>query len=203
MLAITPPKRRRPPPAPRSDLTIGQVAQLCQIATRTAQKWCDSGRLACYRLPQVSLVGMPTRQAHRERRIPRDALLQFRRAESLPIPHQLRRGRCVLLAWTAGLLTQQLEERLGPNVQTRWVTSWVDVGVLLASWQPDRLLVDLGMGRDEAVNALVVAERQQAQGAAVVPDDMQPDEALAFGFSRAWHSEQVEEMVAWLGEGRR
>lgn len=46
---------------PKTILTIGEVAALCGVATRTASQWCDSGLLPSYRLP-----GSSHRRIHRE-----------------------------------------------------------------------------------------------------------------------------------------
>lgn len=37
--------------ADKEVFTVGQVAEICSVAQRTAAKWCDAGLLPSYRLP--------------------------------------------------------------------------------------------------------------------------------------------------------
>ena len=53
--------------------TLGEVAKICGVASRTAAKWCDAGLLASYRLPQCN-----------HRRIQRHHLAQFLATRQIP-----------------------------------------------------------------------------------------------------------------------
>ena len=50
----------------RTIYTTGQVAKICNVATRTIAKWFDEGRLKGYRIP-----------GSQDRRIPQKELLAF------------------------------------------------------------------------------------------------------------------------------
>jgi len=59
-------------------LTSGEVAEICNVAHRTVQKWFDNGLLAGYRLPGSG-----------DRRIPVNNLISFMKANNLPIKESL------------------------------------------------------------------------------------------------------------------
>jgi two-component system response regulator RpaA len=60
-------------------LTTGQIAKICEVAPRTATKWCDDGLIkGCYRLP-----------GSKDRRIPRASLIAFMQQHNLVIPEEL------------------------------------------------------------------------------------------------------------------
>lgn len=54
--------------------TTGQIAKMCKVAPRTVTKWCDSGRLKCYRIPLSE-----------DRRIQEEHLIEFLKAHNMPI----------------------------------------------------------------------------------------------------------------------
>ena len=55
-------------------LTTGQVAEICNVACRTVQKWFDSGLLAGYRIP-----------GSRDRRITITEMRRFIREHNIPV----------------------------------------------------------------------------------------------------------------------
>jgi len=55
-------------------LTTGAIAKLMDVAPRTVSKWCDTGKLKCYRLP-----------ASRDRRVLWDDLRRFSAEYGVPI----------------------------------------------------------------------------------------------------------------------
>lgn len=61
--------------------TIGQVAQICKVAPRTASKWFDSGRLKGYRIP-----------GSQDRRVPQENLIKFMKENQIPIPDDFKLG---------------------------------------------------------------------------------------------------------------
>jgi excisionase family DNA binding protein len=54
--------------------TTGQVAQICNVASRTANKWFDKGLLKGYRIP-----------GSRDRRVPSKELKRFMKAHNIPL----------------------------------------------------------------------------------------------------------------------
>lgn len=67
---------------PAGPFTTGQLCTLLSVSSRTVQKWCDSGMLRCYRLPNLHDAG--------DRRVTREEVLRFVREHGLPIPEQLK-----------------------------------------------------------------------------------------------------------------
>ena len=55
-------------------LTTGEVARICNVASRTVSKWFDSGALQGYRIP-----------GSKDRRIPVSNLLQFMKKHNIPM----------------------------------------------------------------------------------------------------------------------
>ena len=55
-------------------LTTGEVAKVCNVASRTVSKWFDSGQLRGYRIP-----------GSKDRRIPVTNLLAFMKKHSIPM----------------------------------------------------------------------------------------------------------------------
>ena len=56
-------------------LTTGDVARICNVASRTVMQWFDNGLLGGYRIP-----------GSRDRRIPIAELARFMRKYGIPIP---------------------------------------------------------------------------------------------------------------------
>jgi len=59
-------------------LTMGDVARICNVASRTATKWFDGGQLKGYRIP-----------GSRDRRVPISELVCFMRANDIPMSSYL------------------------------------------------------------------------------------------------------------------
>lgn len=72
---------------PKTVLTTGEVAKLCNVAPRTVSKWFDSGHLRGYRIP-----------GSKDRRIPLEHLVRFMRAHGIPLNGlDVSRSRVLLL----------------------------------------------------------------------------------------------------------
>ena len=55
-------------------LTTGEVAKICNVASRTVSKWFDSGQLRGYRIP-----------GSKDRRIPVSNLVKFMKSHGIPM----------------------------------------------------------------------------------------------------------------------
>jgi excisionase family DNA binding protein len=55
-------------------LTTGEVAKICNVASRTVSKWFDSGQLKGYRIP-----------GSKDRRIPVSSLIKFMKSHGIPM----------------------------------------------------------------------------------------------------------------------
>ena len=56
-------------------LSAGEVAEICNVASRTVHKWFDCGHLKGYLIP-----------GSRDRRIPLLELVRFMKAHNIPVP---------------------------------------------------------------------------------------------------------------------
>lgn len=71
--------------------TTGQAAKICRVAPRTFAKWCDSGKIKCYRMPiNGTALG-------NHRRILREDLFAFLKENGYPIDNFLLRTKTPLL----------------------------------------------------------------------------------------------------------
>ena len=61
-------------PFEKDVLTTGEVAKICNVASRTVSKWFDSGQLRGYRIP-----------GSKDRRIPVSSLVKFMKSHGIPM----------------------------------------------------------------------------------------------------------------------
>lgn len=62
----------------RKVYTTGQVAEICNVASRTVSKWFDDETLKGYRIP-----------GSLDRRVPHDSLINFLTQNKMPVPDEL------------------------------------------------------------------------------------------------------------------
>jgi len=127
--------------------TTGEVARICKVAPRTVSKWFDSGRLKGYRIP-----------GGQDRRIPRANLIQFLKDHNFPMDELEAESKTqVLLIAPERLLPTYLRERLPEaDYPIRTAADAFAAGIEIATFSPDAVVVDLRVGRAEAV---AIAER--------------------------------------------
>jgi len=63
-------------------LSSGEVAKVCHVAPRTAQKWIDAGLLKGYRIP-----------GSRDRRVPVEEMIRFMKHHGMPVSPELLKRR--------------------------------------------------------------------------------------------------------------
>ncbi len=126
----------------RKVLTTGDVARLCDVASRTVQKWVDTGRLKGGRLPESN-----TRRVHR------DDLLRFLEKEGMHHVNveSLFTDVVVLTKDTAlgDAVKKGVESRTGYSVTA--VGSAFAAGMLVQKAGPRALVVDMAVGDDSAL----------------------------------------------------
>jgi len=137
-------KRGRPsstwPPGPdRKVFTTGEVAKLCHVTIRTVIRWFETGELKGYRIP-----------GSRDRRIPRDRLIEFMRAHDLPLDQLERRGprrRILIVDDEPAILAMLREffESLG-LMEVETASNGYEAGTKTVSFKPDLLLIDYNLG---------------------------------------------------------
>lgn len=121
---------------PKTVLTTGDVAKICNVAPRTVSKWFDSGHLNGYRIP-----------GSKDRRIPLDQLVRFMRAYGIPLD-ALETGttRVLVLDTDIGIgeaLSTALTERNGYEIMN--AISAFEAGAMMQERKPHVLLVDVSL----------------------------------------------------------
>ncbi len=127
----------------RKVFTTGQVAKICQVAPRTVSKWFDSGRLKGYRIP-----------GSQDRRIPRDQLIRFLKENHMPLGALEEEGwHKILIIGAEQLFIDRLRELLPEDDDFKYevANSGFQAGQAAHSFHPDTIIVDLSMGRSEAL----------------------------------------------------
>src|SRR6266571_7553969 len=123
--------------------TTGQVAKICKVAPRTVSKWFDSGRLKGYRIP-----------GSQDRRIPREQLIRFLKEHGMPLGElEEEEWHKVLLIGTEKLFNDRLKELLpeDEDYKFQFANSGFEAGMLAGNFQPDTIIIDLGLGRAESI----------------------------------------------------
>ncbi len=123
--------------------TTGQVAKICKVAPRTVSKWFDSGRLKGYRIP-----------GSQDRRIPREQLVRFLKEHGMPLAELEDETQSkLLLVGLDGTLTATMRERLPETEGFKFeiAASGFEAGIQAESLHPDCIVIDLKLGRNEAL----------------------------------------------------
>lgn len=113
--------------------TTGEVAAICKVSQQTVIRCFDSGKLKGFRVP-----------GSRFRRIPRDALISFMKANQIPLD-QLETGRKrVLVVDDDEAIIEMfvdLLERDG-RFELRTAGTGFDAGIVTEQFRPDVILLD-------------------------------------------------------------
>ena len=174
--------------------TTGQVAKICKVAPRTVSKWFDSGRLRGYRIP-----------GSQDRRIPREQLIRFLKEHGMPLGElEEEEWHKVLVIGAEKLFIDRLKELLPEDEDYKYevANSGFEAGTAAQSFHPDTIVVDLAMGRSEALqiaqNLRRIANYEQTLIIALASEDEAAPETLVnYGFSEAFKKPFD---VALLGE---
>jgi len=160
--------------------TTGQVAKICQVAPRTVSKWFDSGRLRGYRIP-----------GSQDRRIPREALIRFLKENGMPMGNLEEEGwHKILIIGGEKQFINRCQELLPEDEDFKYnlAASGFEAGMQAESFHPDTIIIDLGMGRSEALQIAQNLRRNPAHEAALIvglagEDEAAPEQLGQFGFN--------------------
>jgi excisionase family DNA binding protein len=122
-------------------LTTGEVAKICNVASRTVSKWFDSGQLQGYRIP-----------GSKDRRIPVSTLVQFMKKHNIPLDGLMSGAPRVLIVETDANVAETLRKVLAE--QTRYEVK-VACGAFAAGaecekFRPHVMLLDVHMPEAES-----------------------------------------------------
>jgi excisionase family DNA binding protein len=160
--------------------TTGQVAKICKVAPRTVSKWFDSGRLKGYRIP-----------GSQDRRIPREQLIRFLKEHGMPLGElEEEEWHKVLLIGTEKLFNDRLRELLPEDEDFKYqlANSGFEAGMLAGNFQPDTIIIDLGLGRSEAIQIVARLRADETHTATLLvglasEDEAAPEQLAQYGFN--------------------
>src|SRR5437899_10836381 len=163
--------------------TTGQVAKICKVAPRTVSKWFDSGRLRGYRIP-----------GSQDPRIPREHLIKFRKEHGMPLGELEEEGwHKILIIGAEKLLIDRIQELLPEDDNFRYelANSGFEAGIQAESFHPDTIVIDLAMGRSEALQIAQNLRRNPQYEQTLIlgldsEDEAAPEPLVNFGFSEAF-----------------
>ena len=115
-------------------LTTGEVAKICNVASRTVSKWFDSGQLQGYRIP-----------GSKDRRIPVSSLVKFMKSHGIPMDGLMSGNPRILIVDDESDVVETLKSILGEqtNYDVCVATSAFDAGVQCERFRPHVLLLDI------------------------------------------------------------
>jgi excisionase family DNA binding protein len=150
--------------------SVGQVAKICKVAPQTVSKWFDSGRLKGYRISGTQ-----------DRRIPREYLIRFLREHGMPLGDL--EDQCmakILIVAQDMVLIENLKRELTleRSFKVAVAASGFDAGIQAESFHPDCIIVDLLIGRTEALQICQNLRRDSEFADAIIiallPDECPP-----------------------------
>ncbi len=127
--------------------TTGEAAEVCKVSQQTIIRCFDAGRLGGFRVPGSKF-----------RRIPREELLKFMRANSIPTDALEGSTRRVLVVDDDPDIVDLFEDILGRDgrFEVRSAGTGYDAGLLTESFQPHLIVLDYML---PDINGNVVCER--------------------------------------------
>jgi excisionase family DNA binding protein len=160
--------------------TTGQVAKICKVAPRTVSKWFDSGRLKGYRIP-----------GSQDRRIPREQLIRFLKEHGMPLGElEEEEWHKVLLIGTEKMFNDRLKELLPEDEDFKFqlANSGFEAGMLAGNFQPDTIIIDLGLGRAESIQIVARLRADDTHTGTLIvglasEDEAAPEQLGQYGFN--------------------
>jgi excisionase family DNA binding protein len=184
--------------------TTGQVAKICKVAPRTVSKWFDSGRLRGYRIP-----------GSQDRRIPREQLIKFLKEHGMPLGELEEEGlHKILIIGADKLFIDRLRELLPDSDDYKYelANSGFEAGIQAESFHPDTIIIDLAMGRSEALQIAANLRRNPSYEQTTIialanEDEAAPETLNSHGFTDAFKKPfdvaLLSERIGTLVEERR
>ncbi len=157
-------------------LTTGEVAKICNVASRTVSKWFDSGRLKGYRIP-----------GSQDRRIPREYLIKFLKEHGMPLGDLEDEAMAkVLIVAQDQVLTENLKRELPleRSFKVAVAASGFDAGIQAESFHPDCIIVDFSIGRTESLQ-ICQNLRRNSEFSEIILIALLPDDGSSTSFDRS------------------
>jgi two-component system response regulator RpaA len=166
-------------PAMKKVFTTGQVAKICKVAPRTVSKWFDSGRLKGYRIP-----------GSQDRRIPREQLIKFLKEHGMPLGElEEEEWHKILIIGAEKHFIDRLQELLPDSEDYKYqiANSGFEAGIMAQSFHPDTIIIDLSLGRSEALQIAANLRRDPAYETTLMIALASEDEADPDSLKTAHH----------------
>ncbi|HEX7011021.1 MAG TPA: response regulator [Phycisphaeraceae bacterium] len=127
--------------------TTGEAAELCKVSQQTIIRCFDSGRLKGFRVP-----------GSRFRRIPRDELIRFMRANRIPTDILQGGKRKILVVDDDAEIVELFVDVLSrdPRYEVKTASTGYDAGMLTEQFRPDLIILDYML---PDINGNVVCQR--------------------------------------------
>lgn len=127
--------------------TTGEAAMVCKVSQQTIIRCFDSGRLSGFRVPGSKF-----------RRIPRDELIRFMKANGIPTTAIEGDRKRILVVDDDEQIIELFHDMLGndPRFDVRSATTGYDAGMLTESFRPDLIILDYML---PDINGNVVCDR--------------------------------------------
>jgi excisionase family DNA binding protein len=121
-------------------LTTGEVAKICNVASRTVSKWFDSGQLRGYRIP-----------GSKDRRIPISSLVKFMKSHGIPMDGLMSGSTRVIIVDSDEEVISTLSSILAEqtNFEVRTSTNAFEAGVECERFRPHVMLLDIHLTGDQ------------------------------------------------------
>jgi excisionase family DNA binding protein len=115
-------------------LTTGEVAKICNVASRTVSKWFDSGQLRGYRIP-----------GSKDRRIPVASLVRFMKNHGIPLDGLMSGNTRVLIVDRDEEVGTKLRDILAEQTsyEVRVTTTAFTAGIECERFRPHVMLLDI------------------------------------------------------------
>jgi DNA-binding response OmpR family regulator len=157
-------------------------------------KWFDSGRLRGYRIP-----------GSQDRRIPREHLIKFLKEHGMPLGELEEEGwHKILIIGAEKLFIDRVQELLPEDEDYKYelANSGFEAGIQAESFHPDTIVVDLAMGRSEALQIAQNLRRNPQYETTLIialasEDEAAPETLVNYGFNEIFKKPFD---VALLGE---
>ncbi len=113
--------------------TTGEAAELCKVSQQTIIRCFDAGRLNGFRVP-----------GSRFRRIPREELIRFMRANDIPTDGFVTDKRRVLVVDDDPAILELYTDILGsdPKLEIRTAATGYDAGLVSSGFKPELMVLD-------------------------------------------------------------
>ena len=118
-------------------LTTGEVAKICNVASRTVSKWFDSGQLRGYRIP-----------GSKDRRIPVSNLIKFMKNHGIPMDGLMSGNTRVLIVDRDEEVVSKLQAIMSEqtNFEVRTSMNVFAAGIECERFRPHVMLLDIHLG---------------------------------------------------------